>query len=90
LRARVESRLGNAGEARRVFDRAQPVVAQSYKPDSPTWLMASTVEAEVLFAEKRSVEARQALQRVIDVYASGKAGPAPPDFEPVRKRIMGK
>ena len=68
----------------------QPLVAQNYQPDSPMWMMASTVEAEVLFAEKRSAEARAALQRVLDAYASGKAGQAPPDFEPVRKRIMGR
>ena len=89
-RARAEARLDDAAEARRVFDRTQPLVAQSYKPDSPMWMMASTVEAEVLFAEKRSTEARQALQRVLDAYASGRAGQAPPDFEPVRKRIMGQ
>lgn len=89
-RARAESRLEHASEARRVFDRTQPLVAQNYQPDSPMWMMASTVEAEVLFAEKRSAEARAALQRVLGAYASGKAGQAPPDFEPVRKRIMGR
>ena len=88
-RARIEARLGNASEARRVFDRARALVSPNYPRNTPIWTMASTVEAEVLFAEGRKDEARSALQRTLDAYASGDAGQPPPDFDTLRKRIMG-
>jgi serine/threonine protein kinase len=87
-RARIHARLGDPQAARRSFDPAQALVLQNFPEHSPMRLMAATVEAEVLFAEGSIETARAAMQRAVDDYASGKAGQAPPGFEPLRKKIM--